>query len=38
VRLQQWLEAAQKDEILEPTPEDRLAVKTSRKKATKRHK
>ena len=37
MRLQQWLEATQKDENLEPVPEDRLAVKTGRERAAKRH-
>jgi len=32
VRLKEWLEAAQKDEVLQPTPEDLLAVKTGRMK------
>ena len=37
VRLQQWLEAAQRDEVLQPIPEDLLAVKTGRTKRRKRH-
>src|SRR5579871_1432699 len=37
VRLAKWLEAAQKNEILQPTPEDLLAVKSSPTKRPKRH-
>ena len=33
VRLQKWLEAAQKDDILQPVPEDLLAVKIGAKEA-----
>lgn len=37
VRLQQWLEAARRDETLDPVPEDLTAVKTGRKRAGRRH-
>jgi hypothetical protein len=37
VRLQQWLEAAEKGEILKPIPEDLLAVETRQKETTKPH-
>ena len=38
LRLKEWLEAAQKDEILQPTPEDLLAFKTGRTRKPRRHK
>jgi hypothetical protein len=37
-RLQRWLEAAQRDEILEPVPEDRLAAKVGKRRPARRHK
>src|SRR5579871_4891225 len=37
MRLTQWLEAAQKDEVLQPIPEDLLAIKTGKKTKHRRH-